>query len=242
MLVLASIPAHAQQTNATIKGSYVLTQEGMTPDGQPFTSLATFQFNENGSVSGTEMVLSRTGLARVALTGTYSFANGVGSLNLLSSSSDDDGNTVVNLSETYRMLATQNNEYNLIRNNIGYYSTAKLSPAASTANLTGSYQFSELGANRPFSRIVSLTFNGTASAKGFAIQENAGNEETVTLTGITQPNGDGFGTLVLTHSSTNADGDPVAVNENFLFLVTASDGARMMRADNTADGLIDLTK
>src|SRR5262245_34294538 len=106
MLVLANIPAQAQQTNATIKGSYVLTQEGMTADGQSFTSLGAFQFNENGTVSGTEMVLSRTGLARVGLTGTYSFTNGIGSLNLLSSSSDDDGNTVT-LSETYRMLGTQ---------------------------------------------------------------------------------------------------------------------------------------
>ncbi|MBI3680444.1 MAG: hypothetical protein HY235_08610 [Acidobacteria bacterium] len=126
------LPIHAQQGSLTkLKGSYVLSEEGVSQAGSLVT-LAALTFAENGSVSGVQLIQTANGTARLDVQGVYNFDTAkVGTLTLNSSTTDAEGNAV-NSAANYKILLEPDNELRALRMNLGVYATARLVPAATS--------------------------------------------------------------------------------------------------------------
>jgi len=231
--------AQATTTAPKLKGSYVLAEEGTGPTGQDVAALATLMIADNGSVVGKKFTASGQRVQQQDFQGSFtSDADGSGTLLLSTSSTDEDGNTATT-TESYRLLITPDGSVNALRTTSGYFTIAKLSPAATANTLKGTYSFAETREGRPFARIVQLKVDAGA-ATGFQILGSQNTNGTLALKGTTQAVTDGFGTLALSSSSTNEDGEVTSNTENFVFLSTMS-GVKMLRTDSGQSGIIDLS-
>lgn len=227
------------QSTQKLKGSYVLTETGTTPNGQNFAALASLTLSDNGSVIGTELLQTATGLNSIGVQGTYSLsADNTGTLILSPLSTDTvDNSSIAN--QDYVLVASANGDILALKSDPGYYTTATLSPAAAR-NPLGAYAFTERAVGRPFARVVSLKFDAAGAANGFSFEDNFGVTNRVDLRGSYQSQAGGLQTLMLSRDVTLDDGSTQTISQGYTFLATKND-IRMLRTDGNPEGVLILS-
>jgi len=231
------LPATAEAP--VLKGSYVMEEEGFTPNG-PLAALASLTFAENGAVTGVQLIETASGLQRSDVQGVYSFNNGLtGTLTLSIAATDEEGNAV-NIVQNYRLVVAANKEVSAIRSNMGFYSVARLCPSVQNG-WNGMYLFTEVSTERDTARIACLNLDAAGNATGFQLVQELGVESTMDVKGTYKLGPDGFATLELSTEKTNADGDTVKVIEQYMFVVN-QDGIKMMRSDTAVIDILTMSK
>lgn len=222
----------AQMPQASLKGSYVLSEEGSTANG-PIASLALLNFSDGGVVSGKEFLRTASGSKWLDLRGSYTLDGGnLGTLSLTSITQDSDGNDVPS-GMTYR-FAVSASEIQAIRTDGSGLSVASLIPAVSALN--GSFVFTEVENSDSMARIVSVGVDNLGNVTGTAIQRASDTVNVSNLTGNYGPGDNGFGKLTFTTQITDSEGNVQLVNETYTVL-SAKDRAMAIRTD----GPIELT-
>jgi hypothetical protein len=236
LVLIVSLPAQTQLP--ALSGSYVLAEEGVSSNG-PINTLATLRFAENGAVTGALLLHTDFDLLRFDVQGYYKMeTDRAGCLVLSTSATDEEGNSITK-EYKYRLVKTAAQELSAVRSNSGYYSTAKIYPAARPGK-TGAFVYTEVGAAQKFSRLGVFNLETGGSVTGFQFIETFGAEELRDVKGSYVNDENGFGKLTLNSERTDVDGELQPVTEVFYFLATSSD-IKMIRHEGHVQ-LLTMTK
>ncbi|MBI4908352.1 MAG: hypothetical protein HY820_32295 [Acidobacteria bacterium] len=227
----ASLPAQTQQTS--LKGNYILADEGTGSTGA-FASLALLTFTEAGSVSGKEFARTMSGEQWIDIQGNYTFdgAN-LGSLALTHSSQDAEGNDI-SVVEHYR-FAVSTSGIQAIRSDGSGLSKATLLPAV--ASLNGAFVFTQLDNLASEARIVAINVDTLGNVTGTSISRDLDSVDVSNVSGTFAPSDNGFGKLTFISQVTDSEDNVQTLNEVY-FVLSAADRAIAIR---TAGGDIRLT-
>lgn len=239
ILAVAAVPAGAQTTN-TLKGTYVLTEAGLTPAGQELSTLARLVFSGDGAITGTVVMQVGTTTATFDAQGTYTIdSSGAGVMSLLTSVTSTDGD-VAGTTANYKLIQRSTEALSVLRADAWYQTSGELVLASSSAP-KDTYYLTE-SASRSGTRIATLVFDGAGNVSGYQILASLGTVSRVTLSGTALAESSGFGTLSLSIEKTDSEtGETQAAKEGYTFLATQS-GIRMLRTDVGGTGLLTLSK
>jgi len=219
------------QQNPRIAGTYVFSEEGGTAGpnvGQNIAALASLTLGETGIVTGREVIQSQGGITFLDVQGAWSLGEDrSGTLLLNATAMGGDGDPVTT-AQSYKFVVGATGNLSLLRSNLGFYATARMTPAASTPAM-GSWVFGEHLSDRSFARISVVTFGAAGSVTASEIAESLGQEKRLSHDGSTQTEPHGFQALTLTTTATDENGDTQNKRESYLFLV-GRDEIRMIRA------------
>ncbi len=235
VLALAMVSAGAQGAS-TLTGTYVLTEEGLTPAGQSLVTLASLTFSDTGTITGTAIMQVGASQATFDAQGTYSIAaDGTGTMALSTSVTTSDGDTAFTTAN-YKLIQRSSGALSLLRVD-GWYQTSGELALASTSALKGTYYLTE-SAGRAGTRIAEVEFDGSGNVNGYEIVGSFGSVSRVTLSGTTEALTNGFRTLSLTTAKTDSDtGETQITKETYAFLVTR-ENVRMLRTDAPGSALL----
>ncbi len=239
ILAVAAVPAGAQTTN-TLKGTYVLTEAGLTPASQELSTLARLVFSGDGTITGTVVMQVGTTTATFDAQGTFTIdSDGTGVMSLLTSVTSTDGD-VAGTTANYKLIQRSTGALSVLRADAWYQTSGEMVLASSSAP-NDTYYLTE-SAGRSGTRIATLAFDGAGNVSGYQIVASLGTVSRVTLSGTALAESSGFGTLSLSIEKTDSDtGETQAAKEGYIFLATQS-GIRMLRTDVGGTGLLTLSK
>lgn len=135
-LSLASLTFAQQGTTgwtlASVKGTYVFTEQGDVGSSTPFTGIGVLMLDGSGNASGIETIQGPNGSMDVKITGTYSInVDGSGSLVLtnMASTTDTDGNAATeSFTTNYKFFpASKNTELKAVRVDNGAFIVSNFS-------------------------------------------------------------------------------------------------------------------
>jgi len=240
--IVAMCPlAYAQTPSTKLKGAYVLTEEGFTASGQLINSIASLNFSEAGTVTGTEVIQATGGVKFVDVVGTYTIdADSTGTLILTATFTDSDG-VVQTAPQSLKVIVPSSGDIMAVRTDAGYYTTAKLAAAAAAASLKGVHLFTERASGRPLTRLVLLNFDGAGTVDGFALIDALGVVSRANIKGSYVSQSNGFATMTLDVQVPVESGDPEITRETYLVLADKN-AARMIRSDSGSAGILTLSR
>jgi hypothetical protein len=239
ILAVAAVPAGAQTTNI-LKGTYVLTEAGLTPAGQKLSTLARLVFSGDGSITGTVVMQVGTSTATFDAQGTYTIdSDGTGVMALLTSITSSDGD-VTGTTANYKVIQQSSGALSVLRADAWYQTSGEMTLSSSSAP-KGTYYLTE-SASRSGTRIAALVFDGTGNVSGYQIVASLGTVSRVPVSGTALTGSSGFGTLSLSIEKTDSDtGETQAAKEGYIFVATQS-SIRMLRTDVGGTELLTLSK
>ena len=218
-LMLSNI-TFAQPTTQSLTGTYVFYEEGASVS-QQIASIATVNFSTGGSVAGTRYWRSPGNSYKSNLIGAYSTnPDGTLTLAMTAATMPIDGSDPVTFKVNYQLILpkSKSQTINAIRTDNGYFTIAKLIPAAAPGTLKGSFLFSEHGNGAPYVGLGQLNLDGTNNIAGYERVESIGVNTIYTLTGNYSVGSDGFGTFTLNIPGVDPDGNPTVTPTNYIFL------------------------
>lgn len=235
-LGLAGVSAFAQ---ANIKGKFVFTEEGTRGDGQRYAALANLSFDENGTVVGNEVLRAKDSTTFYTVQGTYTMrTDNTGSITLtLISDEDADGNRS-HMTENLSVFRSASGEIAAVRSNAGFNGAARLSPAPAQGP-NGDYLLVESSADG-FARAARIKIDAL-NVTGDEVKQTNGESSSRKAQGTRMPDVPGFAKIMLSFSATDAEGTISTTTETLLVLATA-DGARAIRTDGMASGVLGLIR
>jgi len=238
LFALLSPPSLAA-ANGALEGSYVFVEQGTTPNGQPAIGLALLRFAGNGTVVGTKMTRAAMGaVVRRDVQGVWTRDGSHGVLTLTGGYTDSEENNVA-VSESYKLVFGENSEVKAVRTCLGYFSVARIVPAAATA-VQGAWSFAESVVGQAFARVVELTFDAAGNADGQEIIASPLLNGAVAVKASASALPEGFGSLTIT-ANLSTEEEAKAIVENYLFL-TAGSGVWAMRIDSGICTIVNLTR
>lgn len=208
LLVSLSLPARAEYTAASVKGSYsYLLNEWTATSGTNSATLGILDFDGVGGVSGSFLQVTNAGQQEFNIEGgsTYSVErNGTGSMSLVTSSGTIPftfvlGSVSGRVAQQLQLLLLNPTATNVVT--AGTAVAINLSGSGSNANLKGTYSFlfNDWQANPNtliWGAVGDLTFNGAGGVTLVFTQESDGTSQTQTLVGAYSVQTDGSGQMV----------------------------------------------
>lgn len=215
----------------TLKGSFVLSEEGQLSSNQPMAGLAALNFSDNGSVTGMKIMQSPGTLTRASVQGAYTLnADGTGTLSLLVTAIPSDSESQP-WSENFRLMADAR-EITAIRTDSGVLTLAQLTPAGGAGEVKGSYLMVEKGKTQPYTGLGTYNFDGAGGVWGHQMVGTVGALSVFDWRGNYWWGADGFGMLTVSASlpgGTNEDPAGTA-SASYIFLATANE-LKALRVD-----------
>ena len=153
-----------------------------------------------------------------------------------------DGSDPYFFSVNYQLIlpTVKSRAINAIRTDNGYFTIAKLVPAAPAGTLKGSFLFSEHGNGAPYAGLGLLTLDGTNGIAGYERVESIGVNGVNSVTGNYTVASDGFGTFSLNVSSVDINGSAIVATTNYIF-VNGVDQVYAIRTDANSAFISNLT-
>ena len=218
----------------TITGPYVFSELG-----NGTATLASLNFNADGTVNGTGVVQQGVQVSTYAVQGTYDVSSNTLSLAGPSLDTFDANGNPLLFNQVVMVIPFSGNSFATLSTSQGQ--TAGQLNAASQTLPTGSFQVNGRPLTPSNTSVELLNLDANGNVNGQEVTNSFGQVVQKGLGGVAIQTPTGFRQITLGVTFTDADGNPQTATETYLALATQN-GVQMIQTGGGSSGLLNLSK